>query len=181
MIAAKDDIKIRKLTDTDEDYALMLKWLTNSDLLEYYEGRDQIFDLAKIKAKYRPRILGKENVVPCIFEANSESMGYLQYYELDLAVKKTFGLREEPKAAGVDLFIGEVVNMGKGIGTKVLQLLTAYLLQQGKFDLVTIDPRVNNPRAIRSYEKAGFSKVKLLPKHELHEEVYYDCWLMVNR
>jgi aminoglycoside 6'-N-acetyltransferase len=33
-------------------------------------------------------------------------------------------------------------------------------------------------RAIRCYEKAGFTNIKLLPKHESHEGEYKDCWLM---
>ena len=38
------------------------------------------------------------------------------------------------------------------------------------------DPQAWNERAIRCYEKCGFKKVKLLPKHELHEGEYRDCW-----
>jgi len=34
---------------------------------------------------------------------------------------------------------------------------------------VVLDPHVTKPRAIRCYEKWGFRKVKLLPRHELHE------------
>jgi aminoglycoside 6'-N-acetyltransferase len=36
-----------------------------------------------------------------------------------------------------------------------------------------------NRRAARCYEKAGFRKVRILPKHELHECVWRDSWLMV--
>ena len=39
-------------------------------------------------------------------------------------------------------------------------------------------PKVNNERAIKCYEKCGFTKVKVLKEHELHEGVLEDCWMM---
>ena len=43
---------------------------------------------------------------------------------------------------------------------------------------MVLDPHVDNERAIRCYEACGFHKVKKLPKHELHDGVWVDCWLM---
>ena len=44
---------------------------------------------------------------------------------------------------------------------------------------VVIDPRVENLRAIRCYEKAGFRKARRLPRHERHEGRWCDAWLMI--
>ena len=41
-----------------------------------------------------------------------------------------------------------------------------------------IDPHVDNPRAIRAYEKAGFRKQRVLKEHEFHEGRWHDAWLM---
>ena len=46
---------------------------------------------------------------------------------------------------------------------------------------VVIDPRVENVRAVRCYEKAGFAKVKVLMEHEMHEGAKRDSWLMEVR
>jgi len=54
-----------------------------------------------------------------------------------------------------------------------------FLLHSGWADVVTIDPLIYNTRAVRSYEKAGFRKVRLMPQCELHEGLYRDSWLMV--
>jgi aminoglycoside 6'-N-acetyltransferase len=57
--------------------------------------------------------------------------------------------------------------------------MTGYLFESLDAQRVTIDPHVSNHRAVRCYEKAGFRKVRLLPRQELHEGEYWDCWLMV--
>ena len=36
-------------------------------------------------------------------------------------------------------------------------------------EAIAMDPKVNNERAIKCYEKSGFKKVKILKEHELHE------------
>ncbi len=41
-----------------------------------------------------------------------------------------------------------------------------------------MDPQLRNTRAMKCYEKCGFKKIKILPKHELHEGVHQDCWLI---
>ena len=43
---------------------------------------------------------------------------------------------------------------------------------------VIMDPQRTNSRAIRCYEKCGFKKVRILPKHEFHEGELRDCWLI---
>ena len=40
------------------------------------------------------------------------------------------------------------------------------------------DPVVENTRAVRCYEKAGFTKVRILPGHEQLDGQPRDSWLM---
>jgi aminoglycoside 6'-N-acetyltransferase len=81
---------------------------------------------------------------------------------------------------GVDMFIGEPELWDRGLGTKALAILVAYLYAAAGARGIVIDPRVANARAIRAYEKAGFRKVKVLPRHEFHEGAWYDNWLMAH-
>lgn len=55
------------------------------------------------------------------------------------------------------------------------------LIAHRRAERVVIDPEAWNERAIRSYEKAGFVKVRHLPGHEMHEGVLRDAWLMEFR
>jgi aminoglycoside 6'-N-acetyltransferase len=43
---------------------------------------------------------------------------------------------------------------------------------------VLIDPLVGNHAAVRSYEKAGFRKLRLLPSYERIRGKWRDAWLM---
>lgn len=79
---------------------------------------------------------------------------------------------------GIDQFIGEKEYWNKGIGTLLVTSMVQFLFQQEKADKVVMDPQARNKRALKCYEKCGFKKVKLLPKHELHEGEYQDCWLI---
>lgn len=177
--AINGDLKIRHMEDKDSDYSLMTKWLSNPFLLEFYEGRDKVFTLDTVKEKYQPRVLNKDNVIPCIVSLKEDPLGYVQYYELTDNQKVKYGLDKNKKSFGVDLFIGEVEYWSKGLGTQLLNLVVSYLFTKENAYFVTIDPKTNNERAIRSYEKVGFEKKKVLKNHELHEEKYYDNWLMI--
>ncbi|MGQ0422633.1 GNAT family N-acetyltransferase, partial [Bacillus sp. HC-Mk] len=74
--------------------------------------------------------------------------------------------------------IGEPAYWGKGIGTKLVQAAITYIMGEMGAEAIAMDPKVNNERAIKCYEKSGFKKVKILKEHELHEGKLEDCWMM---
>ncbi len=41
-----------------------------------------------------------------------------------------------------------------------------------------MDPQCRNARAIACYEKCGFKKIRILPRHEMHEGEMRDCQLV---
>ncbi len=45
-----EDIRIRSMTDSD--YPIMLKWLTDDRVLEFYGGRDTHYNSATLKLHY---------------------------------------------------------------------------------------------------------------------------------
>ncbi|ACC82809.1 GNAT family N-acetyltransferase [Nostoc punctiforme] len=181
MLIQQDEITIRLMQDEMHDYKLMAKWLTDEQVLKFYEGRDNLFDLERIIETYKPAIEGNDPVVPCLFYYQNISIGYLQYCALnDLSQtdRQLYYLEQTDYVYGIDLFIGETDYWNKGIGTKILSAIITYLFEHLQAHKIVIDPHLGNPRAIRCYEKCGFVKLKLLPAHELHEGKYSDCWLM---
>ncbi|MBC1219631.1 acetyltransferase [Nostoc sp. UCD121] len=181
MLIQQDEITIRLMQDEIYDYELIAKWLTDAQVLEFYEGRDNPFPLERIIETYKPMIEGNDPVVPCVFYYQNIPIGYLQYCALnDLSQtdRRLYHLEHTDYVYGIDLFIGETDYWNKGIGTKILSAIITYLFEHLQAHKIVIDPHVDNPRAIRCYEKCGFVKLKLLPAHELHEGKYSDCWLM---
>lgn len=166
------------MEDTDADYQMLLKWLTDKDLLKYVYGPSVKFTPARIKKKYRHRVLGidKDGVVACIFSYKDTDIGYMQYYPA--GNPEDYKLDSTEDVWGVDMWIGEKEYWDKGVGSTALKLLSDSLIRQKSAVKVVIDPHLDNPRAIRAYEKAGFKKVKVLKKHEWHDGKKVDAWLM---
>ena len=171
------DFAIRLMRDDKRDYRLMSEWLTDERVLEFYEGRDNPHDSAKAREKFRPLVTGEDSATPCILEHGDAPIGYIQYYPVEDVAE--YGLESGDDTYGLDLFIGEPEYWNRGIGSRAMRALITYLFESTDARRIVIDPQVSNCRAIRSYEKAGFSKFKVLPKHEWHEGEYRDCWIMV--
>ena len=75
--------------------------------------------------------------------------------------------------AGIDLFLDPALH-GQGLGTEALRKLSRHLIEDRGHHRVTIDPAVDNARAIRCYEKAGFRRVGVMHRYE--RDVSGDGW-----
>jgi len=173
-----DKITIRNMQHRPSDYELLSKWLTDEEVLEFYEGRDNPFPADRIMKHYSLPALARENVVPCIIIYEDNEIGYIQFYPLSEIHKPIFQIEDTEGIFGIDLFIGETRYWNKNIGTKVLRTMLEYLFARERAKKIIIDPHTWNERAIRCYEKAGFRKIKILKEHELHEGVKRDALLM---
>ncbi|MFB5662620.1 GNAT family N-acetyltransferase [Alteribacillus sp. HJP-4] len=164
---------------TMQERPILEKWLNDPFVLKYYEGRDHPFSMDKImKEFYRD----EEGMFRCIVEYHDHPIGYIQYYLVDEPTKKLYHITDNSKAIyGMDQFIGEAHYQNKGIGTALVQAMSAYLIEEMQAELIVMDPQQWNKRALRCYEKSGFVIVKPLLKHEWHEGEYRDCWLMEYR
>jgi aminoglycoside 6'-N-acetyltransferase len=181
MLLKTDEISIRLMQDNMHDYELMAKWLTDEKVLEFYEGRDNSFPLERVIESYQSTVCGEDAEVACLFYYQNQPIGYLQYCALDeltQADRESYSLEDTSGVYAIDLFIGETQYWNQGIGSKVISTVVNYLFDQLGALQVVVDPETWNTRAIHCYETCGFVKVKLLPKHELHEGEYRDSWLM---
>ena len=179
------------MEDVDDDYRLVARWLSDERVLEFAWGRDDPYDEDRVRQKYGPRIRhrsdpgdgpdGRGRVVPCILLYKDEPIGFLQYYPVTGSDSQNYGTSPELNTFALDLAIGEPELWDKGLGTRFLKVMLAFLYTTKGAQRILIDPRVNNSRAVRCYEKSGFQKIKGLPKHELFEGEYQDTWLMMAR
>ena len=163
----------------EEDKYLLAKWLSDPKILQYYEGRDNPFDVKKVEEKFFEE---GDDATRCLIEFDGEPIGYIQFYEVDEEERLTYGYADSVKLIyGMDQFIGVSGYWNKGIGTLLVRLVVKYLVEKRGVDCIVMDPQTWNERAIRCYEKCGFEKVKLLPANEWHEGEYRDCWLVEYR
>jgi RimJ/RimL family protein N-acetyltransferase len=69
-----------------------------------------------------------------------------------------FDVRWNHRSCWVGIGLGERDYWSKGYGTDAMRLVLRYAFQELDMHRVTLDAFEYNPRAIRSYEKAGFKR-----------------------
>jgi len=65
-----------------------------------------------------------------------------------------------PATCAIDIWIGEADDLGKGHGTRMMRLALARCFADERVSAVLIDPLASNTRALRFYERLGFSFVE---------------------
>jgi RimJ/RimL family protein N-acetyltransferase len=167
-------IKIRPIKK--EDKYIVKKWLSDPEVLQFYEGRDCSFSMEMIEEKF---LNGSPVVSRCIVTLENREIGYLQYYPIDEEERNKYGYSQSREVIyGTDQFIGESALWNQGIGTLMINEVKKYLTETAGADRLVMDPMVWNERAIKCYEKCGYKKIKILSKNELHEGIWHDAWLV---
>nr|WP_255294979.1 GNAT family N-acetyltransferase [Bacillus sp. AFS041924] len=174
MIFQNNKVIIRQLLESD--VPLLSKWLSDPKVLQYYEGRDNPFSDEKVRNIFFTK---DPSIQMCIAMYENIEIGYIQFYKLDGDSKSEYGYKDSSELIyGMDQFIGEVDFWNRGIGSLLVSSTVNYLVSNQNAKKVVVDPQTWNERAIKCYEKCGFKKIRLLPKHELHEGELRDCIVM---
>ena len=135
---------------TQKDLPLLRKWLETPHVAEWWGDPDEA--LAEVRAH-----IGSDSVEPLIVELDGRPIAYLQIYDPHLEDDHPYA--DQPFGTlGLDLSIGTAELIGIGHGSAMLAQFAAELFDEGAPRLI-IDPHPDNLRAIRAYEKAGFTKL----------------------
>jgi aminoglycoside 6'-N-acetyltransferase len=119
MLISNSHLSIRALRMEDKD--ILVKWMSNPTVLQYYQGRDEPLDMEKVtKIFYDP----DTEDVQSIIEYEGVPIGYIQYYLLDEESRQTYGYQNADEIIyGMDQFIGEPEYWNRGIGTLLIQTM----------------------------------------------------------
>lgn len=173
-IVLNEDLRLRALEPGDSN--TLVRWLSDPEVLSYYEGRDRPHDLASVQEHF---IDHQDEMSSYIMEYKGTDIGYIQIYPLDEEEAQIYGYQGHSAGLyGMDQFIGETEYWNQGIGSQLITAVVKHLVEKRGASKIVLDPQAWNTRAIRVYEKCGFTKKKYLEKHELHEGELRDCWLM---
>lgn len=181
IIAKNGHIVIRKMKETREDFQLFLKWMTDPQTMKFWEGMTEKFTYERVAQNYAEHV--REQVEQCLIEYEGRAIGYCQFCVLDA---QGFEVPEEEfekfagqsKAYGIDIFLGEVECRDHGIGTQCLKALMKALFEEWGADVLMIDPKIHNTRAIRCYQKCGFRNLFVVPQRELQDGIRHDSQIM---
>jgi aminoglycoside 6'-N-acetyltransferase len=176
------DLTFRPITD--DDVPRLAAWLRDPAVGEWWEGTTVTYDDAYVRAEMLHRE-DEHHVTQAIVELDGEAIGFQQWYALsgEPTTMEEYGLTPEDLVYGIDQLIGESRLHDQGIGTRQVRAISKWLCSEsgpGARRVVT-DPVVENARAVRCYEKAGFRIVRRLPGHETIDGEPRDSWLMELR
>lgn len=98
-------------------------------------------------------IIDEPTVWPYLVLQDGAPVGYFQFYHANPEpFWAAFGVPAE--TFGFDMFL---TRRGEGIGTRMVCAAIAHIWRLPEATRIQIDPDPSNPRAIRAYEKAGFT------------------------
>ena len=92
-------------------------------------------------------------------EINGKPIGFIQIID-PLREETHYWGDVETDFRAIDVWIGEEQNLGKGYGTKMMQLAIDLCFKEKSVKGILIDPLESNKNAIRFYEKIGFKFVE---------------------
>jgi AacA4 family aminoglycoside N(6')-acetyltransferase len=143
----------------EQDLPMLQEWIGRPHVREWWAGDEADIGAGEFRARYLPRVLAEDNVTPYIVTMDGRPIGYAQSY---VAMGSGDGWWEDitdPGVRGIDQFLCEASDLGKGLGTRMVEALVARLFADPAVTRIQTDPDPRNARAIRCYEKAGFRAV----------------------
>lgn len=148
-----DDIYLRDIVDSDEEYKRLYTWCLNPNVYEYFEQRVLSYD--EVVSKYRKRV-GNEEIRTLIIVYKNKEIGLVQYEKIDDEDRRYFGISLD-NVVLIDIFIGESSLYGLGIGSRVVKYISKYLLLN--FDMVIANVLSSNSNSINMCLNSGFKKL----------------------
>ena len=104
---------------------------------------------------------------------NKLPVGHINYNDID----------ELTSSVELDIWLASTKYVGKGIGSKAIQILCKELTEKEKIKYVLVQPSMRNQRAIAAYKKAGFHPFDLTSEksfQEIYSSEYSDSFWMIK-
>ena len=129
------------------DLPLLAEWLRHDHVRRWWGDPDRELGLIK-------DALSDTRTDMRIVYLNREPMAFIQDYDVHAWPQVHFAYLPQSSRA-IDTFIGPVHMLGQSHGPRYLRQRAQELLREGAASVV-IDPEVDNLRARKAYNKAGF-------------------------
>ncbi len=128
--------------------ALLDKWIRLPHFAPWYPEPD-----ANMVWGAQPPASGYQRIIA----DGASAVGYIRWQYVDRETLDALGLHEIPaNSVDADILIGEVADIGRGLGPLALSALADELRKDPRVPLIGLTTSVNNIHAHRGFEKAGF-------------------------
>jgi RimJ/RimL family protein N-acetyltransferase len=142
-----------------DDMQSMFLWLLRPHVAKWYSAAPATF--AEVVAKYGPRTQPESPVRAYVIAIDGRDAGYVQAYPISLFEEYERRLGAEAGVVGMDLFIGEEMFIGWGLGARAIRrFVDEVVFAQPGVPACVAGPVEGNAVSIRAFEKAGFRRWK---------------------
>jgi RimJ/RimL family protein N-acetyltransferase len=132
---------------------MLHQWLQRPHVAEWWPD---LPTLGELEHDYLPRGANESSTRAYIAVIAGEPIGFIQSY---VALGSGGGWWEQetdPGTRGIDQFLANADQLGRGLGSTMVNAFVEQLFQDAAVTKVQTDPSPDNVRAIRSYQRAGF-------------------------
>lgn len=137
-----------------EDLPLHHEWLNRPHVAEWWDDR---LTIAHVEEDFG-REIGSPVIRHHLAHLDGVPVGFIQDYTVKGADPEWWVDETDPGARGIDQFLANAEQLGKGLGSRMVREFVARLFSDPAVTKVQVDPSPDNARAIRAYEKAGFRR-----------------------
>jgi aminoglycoside 6'-N-acetyltransferase len=102
------------------------------------------------------KLFGSSESVLLVIEVEGDVAGGIEYHE---------ELDPSYRHAGIDIYLAERWQ-GRGLGQEAIRLVAQFLFTERGHHRITIDPSVENTRAITAYTGVGFRPIGVMRQYE---------------
>ena len=151
-VAAGPRVRLREARDAD--WPTIRRWLAEPAVIRWW-GPKATTEAEVMLAMSSP------NAIARIIEADGTAVGYAHAIDMSL-LGETLPDQVPAGTWDIDLFIASPEHRGQGIGGIALEMVRREVFETTLAPAVVILVGVNNERAVRAYERAGFRWLSVL-------------------
>ena len=145
---------------TEDDLVMLHAWLQRPHVTEWWAADDAWATLDGTRREFHPQVLAAQRVTPYIAMLEVRPIGFAHSYVALGCGDGWWEDETDPGVRGIDQFLCEGADLGRGLGTRMVCALVDLLFADPAVTKIQTDPHPRNARAIRCYEKAGFRAVR---------------------
>lgn len=183
VIAHDGDMALRRMRNDADDRARVLTWRAEPHVRAFWDNDDEpAIDDAFFDENYAPTTDPSHATTGAIIEVAGAPVGYLQFYPWSAYPEGARATSIDPDDGvfGLDVFVGDPRYVGRGVGTRAVDLACRYLFASRGAVRVALLTAIDNLGAQRAYEKAGFCRVREALDTDTRGGARIASWLMVR-
>ncbi len=129
-------------------------WLQRPHVAEWWH---EPITLAELERDYLSGPMNAISTRAYIAMLDDEPIGFIQSYVAMGSGGGWWEQETDPGTRGIDQFLANAEQLGRGLGSAMVNAFVERLFQDPAVTKVQTDPSPRNERAIRSYRRAGFA------------------------